>query len=495
MRASLRPTRPWKSVRLLAFAPLLAIVALMCWAVASPIGSSPDDDFHLASIWCAGGEKAGECLQGPTDAQRAIPTSLVGANCYAHEPEVSAKCQVFDSSAGYVVTSRGNFTGLYPPVFYSTMNLLASANIEASAVLMRLLNILLLVGITTALCTLLPTSRRVPLLWGQVITTVPLGIFLLASNNPSAWAIISAGTLWIALLGYFETSGWKRTILGGFAVLSTILGAGSRADAAVYAVVAVLAVLILTAAPSRRWVVSALLPVGIVVIAVGSYFSATQSSSAMSGLTQEGDGLAGVSWQTLLVDNLLEVPSLWIGVFGSWNLGWLDTHLPAVIWVGNFVVFAAVIFAGLKAQSIRKVIATGMVLGAMWIVPTYILVQSKIMVGNVVQPRYILPLIIMFAGIALLPVGASRLSFSWTQIAVLIAILSFSNSLALHLNISRYVTPGASILWWEIPLPPIFVWGLGSLAFAALLATMAWTTLRPVPDNVLTRGIGSPAGG
>ena len=38
--------------------PLLAILALACWALASPVGSSPDDNFHLASIWCAGGNES-----------------------------------------------------------------------------------------------------------------------------------------------------------------------------------------------------------------------------------------------------------------------------------------------------------------------------------------------------------------------------------------------------------------------------------------------------
>ena len=37
----------------------LALVAVgLAWSLASPAGSSPDDDFHLASIWCATGDPA-----------------------------------------------------------------------------------------------------------------------------------------------------------------------------------------------------------------------------------------------------------------------------------------------------------------------------------------------------------------------------------------------------------------------------------------------------
>ena len=32
-------------------APLLAVLTLTAWAFASPVGASPDDDFHLASTY------------------------------------------------------------------------------------------------------------------------------------------------------------------------------------------------------------------------------------------------------------------------------------------------------------------------------------------------------------------------------------------------------------------------------------------------------------
>ena len=44
-------------------APLLAYVALLAWAFASPIGAGPDDDYHLISTWCADGGSS-HCLPG-----------------------------------------------------------------------------------------------------------------------------------------------------------------------------------------------------------------------------------------------------------------------------------------------------------------------------------------------------------------------------------------------------------------------------------------------
>ena len=70
---------------------------------------------------------------------------------------------------------------------------------------MRFLNILLFVGLSTALYLLLPLGRRRVLIGLSLLTSVPLGSFLIASNNPSSWAIIGVGFSWLALLGYFET--------------------------------------------------------------------------------------------------------------------------------------------------------------------------------------------------------------------------------------------------------------------------------------------------
>jgi len=59
--------------RLLYIAPALALIALMAWALASPMGSSPDDDFHLTSIWCANASKTYDCAPGKTAATRVVP--------------------------------------------------------------------------------------------------------------------------------------------------------------------------------------------------------------------------------------------------------------------------------------------------------------------------------------------------------------------------------------------------------------------------------------
>ena len=100
------PARPARPVRapdprsmLLAGLCALALVAVgLAWSLASPAGSSPDDDFHLASIWCATGDPAvcrqtGEEIEEGVERVHVLPDLGEGLICYAHAPRVSAACQ------------------------------------------------------------------------------------------------------------------------------------------------------------------------------------------------------------------------------------------------------------------------------------------------------------------------------------------------------------------------------------------------------------------
>ncbi|WP_166784040.1 DUF2142 domain-containing protein [Cryobacterium suzukii] len=468
----------------------MAILALSAWALASPVGASPDDDYHLASAWCATNVDTEQCGLVPEKSERSVPNSLLASPCYAFKSTESASCQgaMFEDTNNFVTSDRGNFSGAYPPVYYSVMHLLAGSNIEVSAMLMRVLNILIFVGLTGVLYAILPVSRRPTLVWAWAISLVPLGMFLIASNNPSSWAIISAGTIWISLLGFLETTGARKIGLGLVATIATIVGAGARADAAAYAVVAVVVVLLLTARWDRKWILSTLLPLGLAALAAAFYLSTSQSTLVSSGLHSASDAAAGPGLKSLLINNLLNVPSLWAGVFGTWGLGWLDTTLPAVVWVAGLGCFGALAFSGLISESVRKLLAVTVVLAAVWIIPTYILLKSETFVGSEVQPRYILPLIVMLGGIAILHVGGTQLALSRGQIIALVSALSVSNALSLHFNMRRYLT-GTDALglnldtnrewWWDIPILPMTVWIVGSVAFVALLLILAPSITRP----------------
>ncbi|PKQ14639.1 MAG: hypothetical protein CVT68_10845, partial [Actinobacteria bacterium HGW-Actinobacteria-8] len=268
-------------------APLLAVLTLTAWAFASPVGAAPDDDYHLVSTWCAlGGSDA--CAPVDDPAMRKVSTAFEASRCYALESGMSAACQ---EDVGLALngatqeTNRGNFQNKYPDVFYGTMRMFAGNDLVRSAIVMRLVNLALFVGLATALAALMPASRRQTLLWGWLVTLVPLGIFLIPSNNPSSWAITGVGTAFLALLGWFESHGRRRWALGALYVVGIIMAAGARSDAAIYAAGATLVASLVTADRQREWLLRSILPIaGLAVIAL-LFATTSQADLGTQGFT------------------------------------------------------------------------------------------------------------------------------------------------------------------------------------------------------------------
>lgn len=478
---------------------MLVFLVLGGWALASPIGSSPDDDFHLVSIWCADGADSEYCELGDAFDERIVPEALVDSSCYAFKPEESAGCQeaVDFNPASTVHTARVNAFGGYPPVYYAVMNQFVGADIQASVVTMRVVNVVLFVALATVLFLLLPVRRRPTLMLAWLITAVPLGLFVLSSNNPSSWAIMGVGFSWIALLGYFERTGWRRVALGALFVLTAVMAAGSRGDAALYTVVAIAAVIFLTFRLKLQYALQALLPL---LVAVGCFLTFRLSrpiESVTQGVTGGGSGGGGPTVEVNLwhefVYNVLETPFLWAGAFGKeWGLGWLDTSMPATVWAGAFACFIAAGFVASRYLDVRKltVLIGGAVL--LWVFPALFLLGSGDSVGENMQPRYLLPLIVLFAGVLMLSPGFEMIRFTRVQSLLIWATLSVSHTVALHINMQRYIF-GTDDLgpnlnngiewWWPAAPSPMIVWLLTSAAFSALVAVVLRYTRVTVPEQ------------
>lgn len=465
-------------------APLLAFITLGAWALASPVGSSPDDDYHLISAWCSSGD-AGNCLPGGSATSRVIPDELLVSPCYAYHPDSSAACQgdLMDIAVAPTVESnRGNFQHAYPPVYYATMGLFAGPHIAESVLWMRAFNVMAFVALTSLTFFLLPTRRRSTLVWGWLTTLIPLGFFLVASNNPSGWAVTGVGTAWIALLGYFETSGRRRIGLGSVFAIAVLMAAGSRADAALFAAMAIAVVMFVKFASSRAFLVASILPVAAAVGALVVFATSGQIGAGVDGFTDPvGATVSTVSPSSLLAYNIINLPFLWTGVFGGWGLGWIDTELPAVVMWAGAASFIAVGYMGLSRLDWRKAVAVGGV-GAMLVaIPLYVLGKGGDSVGTNVQPRYLLPLVVLLGGLLMLEPTGRRISLTRVQVITVGAALVIANLVALETNIRRYVTgddvagfnlnSGAE-WWWDIPISPMAVWLVGSAAFAGLVVIL-----------------------
>jgi hypothetical protein len=485
---------------------LAAVVALLAWGLSSPPGSSPDEHYHLASIWCGHGDVDGRCEPGIAPNVRKIPNPVGSQQCFTNKPRVSAACRGPAYGVDMPAESEtwiGNWNGAYPPVFYRTMSFFVVGDLDPSVSLIRAANALVAVGLLGGLALLLPSRlRRVPIL-AVLATSVPLGLFLVASTNPSSWAYLGCATLWLAVHGAFEQEGWRRHGLRLWILLATVICAGARADAALFALLAIGLGLLLSLPRVRRdWLTDATCVLA-VVIAVKLFRGAGQSSVVADGVP--GWDPSQLSGGALLVANLVDLPRLWsgaAGVGGMGRLGWFDTPMPLVVGVSVLLALGGLLVLGWSQVTWPKAIAGTISLAAVAAYPLALLQLSHVEVGQVVQARYVLPLMVMFVGISLLPrVRLGRIA-AW-QAYVIAGALSVANAVALYTNLLRY-THGlpkrgldrlhslASPEWWWtfLPVGPIAVFLVGAVAFTVLAVTI----VVPLSDRLTSVPEGSTIG-
>jgi hypothetical protein len=163
----------------------------------------------------------------------------------------------------------------------------------------------------------------------------------------------------------------------------------------------------------------------------------------------------------------------------------------AVLYLAAIPVIAAVVL-GIRRPDRAKIVALGLVAFVTVAAPLIVLAKSRAPVGQYVQPRYILPLLIVFVGVALYRRDATGLGGPRIVPWVSAGLLAVAHAIALHAVIRRYVT-GVDVTgwnldanrewWWDVPMGPMATWLGTSLLFAALMAGLALVVDRSRQDD------------
>lgn len=473
---------------------LAGFAALAGWSLASPAGSSPDDDYHLASIWCAQGIDRDHCraVEGLPE-HRLLPYLASGAGiCYGGDFAASAACQdQFTSKVPEIRIDHGNWGGAYPPYFYRLMSVFVSTDVGPAVAVMRLVNSLLAVALVAGLAALLPRRRRPLAAVPLVLTAVPLSMAVLASTNPSSWAILGAATVWPALYVAYEEEGWRRNALAAFAVLASFIGSGSRADGCLFVLMSVALVVILRARHLRRAPVVTAAAVVSFVLAAAIFLSSGHASALTEGF---GYTRPELTTTQLFLINLSSLPTLWLGMFGSGplgNIGWFDTPFPPMIPMLGIAAWFAVLLQGWRRMFPAKLVGLGLIGAALFVHPMYLLMQSRVLVGEGVQPRYVLPILVIFTGLCLLGTRGTTLRLSPVAYWGIVAALGLAHAVSLHIQIRRYVTGldvskilfGDDLEWWWDSAPDAtLVWLAASFGFTWVVAAVLRQALA-APDR------------
>ena len=495
--------RTARGVALPIIAAVGLFVAMLSWAFSSPVGSAPDDTYHLPTIWCSWGEHD-TCTRDDEGSFQAPQT--VSEVCTFQRPLVSASCEYLRSdeqvTVGHLryVASDEQLQG--NAVFHRVLRILVGTDAEQSALNMRILNVAL-AGVMFAWAMVVSRGgarRALALSW--LVVVVPVGMFMVSSTNPSGWVVTGVGTYWAFLLTVLRSQGSSvvhRVFSVAGLLASAFIAVGARADALVFIGGSTVAVVVLAWPQIREKrgvkVGLALLAAAIVVlIAFTSVRDRLVRVIGGIGSAEGADPRLVENGLNPTVNHLVELPSyLWALIGGQAptfgfptaylrGLGWLDTSIPSITGVATLVALVAVVVWGMGAYGWRKVVAVGiafMTLCAAIVLP---LEGANYGPTYVMQPRYVLPMLFVVVGLAALrPLASGRPRL--VTMVVIVVLMIVANAAAQLASLHRY-TNGESLPWMRLdmepnwwwlgaPVGPTTVWFAGTVGFAVFAIAVA----------------------
>ncbi len=474
----------------------VVVATIVCgamWALSSPVGSSPDDQYHQATIWCVGATSttdpetcrvSGQTAEGGRIVE--VPALVAASSCYAFKPAESAACQ--HPLREGIITTEAIDNGSYPGGFYRVMHLLKTDSVPESILAMRLLNVVIAAVLLGGIALLGSAALRRLMVLTLVPVLLPLGWFILASVNPSSWALSGLTAYGFALHSFLLLTDRRRQIAtGALGVVALVLALSARGDAPAYAGVITVALCVLHY--RRLWAAKRLLLIPVVVGAVCLWrVLAAAQVATIAGASAESERTLAEVVPALM----LEFPTLLSGMFGyGFGLGWLDTTVPAVTAFPVVLVIGFLGLTGLGRLSVSKALAVLIIAGPMLLLPLMTLFRTRLIVGESVQPRYLLPLMPILLAVLLTDrVVDDAIRLSRVQAVAIAVSMTVACTAAIYANVRRYITgvDGPTLIdktewWWQSAPAPTTVVIVGGLSFAVFAASLVWTNWRSAPTS------------
>jgi hypothetical protein len=404
-----------------------------------------------------------------------------------------------------VETYRISSDGLgYSIAFFDTMRIMAGTNIEFSVQVMRIFNVLLasLFFFWALKSSNWAISRALSLTWG--VAMVPLGVFFVASVNPSSWTIIGVGTFWAFLASLMskspKTRGRKISLAFGTAA-SAVLALTARTDSGVYLALTTLAILI------WRWnfisthlskASKLLLATGVSIVLL---FTAWIQIRRYQVFPFSFTGAQTSTDQPVpAIKTLLEVPSFLYGLFGGQSarttlrdspiaqgldgyrpvgftqgLGWTDTQIPSMVALMIGAAVLAMMLMGWRTYEKTRILAF-LLLVVLFLAQILLMRAYFDFTGAAfIQPRYFFPISLVIIGIAL-SMRSSEAFLNKLQAFGITILLALAGSIAWLAVSTRYAI-GPEATYTNFGQPIEWWWQFGPGRLASFLIVTVVTTI------------------
>jgi hypothetical protein len=455
------PTATKSEFRHIVLFVLSFLIMAGCWAAVSSYGSQADDNYHLASIYCENDDLE-VCTLDSSGLNALLPGSIT---------RLIPNNQVFE------FTNHFNGPKSRPSIFYIAMSEIVSENVIKSAYLIRAANALIASIVLFAALVVAPHRLRYLLMFSWGIAIIPVGVFSIASANPSSWAITAVGTFWVFCLASLRSIQIdKRKLLAArIGVVATFFMAlSSRNEAALYCLFILIALTIsryrhqhlMEASKSRMFII--MLPlVAFIALSINLLF--VRYRDVFSNLLQL-DFLN--QSPNPLINIVFELPRFFGNHFGgqlTWfqgninfvhGVGWLNFQLPSATGICITSAVVASLIMSINNFSSRSYLSTLF----MWLLLIIFVFTSLALMqfssSLALQARYTMPLLIAFIGITFYNSKESSFFLNNVQ-SVLIAIMVWIGSVAAWQRTASFYSNGDTALWLDFNLEPTWWWPFG----------------------------------
>ena len=481
----------WAAICLVGF-----VMSSYAWVVSSPTGNSPDDGFHQASIWCPTPVNESCTVVDYNDLPSVlIPQSAYYTECYNHYGNKSAAC-ILHLSDNLLVPAARYDDGTYPGYYYDIMHTLVEKDVDRTILVIRWVNVSMAALLYGAIFFLASPSGRRLVAYTLLGTAVPLVTFFSASINPTSWGIMGVVSAWLALhLGLTSTSKPRRLALFGLAVIGAAVAAAARSDSGAYLVV-ICCVILVYHWPNLIHRLRLVIPLAVVsLLGVISNLSGAQGAVVTEGMSRPAEIIGDPI--RVLAYNILETPDFFTS-FWFFSMGSLDAPVPMITGTLAAAVTIGLCWWGASRakMNIRHILCLIGLAVAIVGLPIATLQVTLTYYPNVIQARYLAPLIIVFVGVCLADRIKDAAPLSRTATLWFLVLISVANAYALRTLIQRYTTGligshainlNIGVQWWRGGGPsPMGTWIMGSIGFALMSTILFAVRMRPsAPKEVL----------
>ena len=456
-------------------------LVLSCWALSVPPGGTPDEGYHVASIYCARGVVPGKCQKvvGESELGSAVVVPYLSDYCFHRGPEISASC--LQESSGNTLIIQSRFPGSdLRNIYYWIQNTFSGTNTYNSVIAMRFANIFLFILVLSLVLRLNHSRLRRAALIGIVLSLVPQGVYLISSVNPSSWALTGVSSNWVFFCYLRNNSIKSSKTVSWVGYLLTLTLTLARLDSLGFVVFTTICVLLFTKSPSKVSKSMTLFfgALGSLAVFVILYFNFAEAFLSQLKVAFSSTTGSGFLWYWFI--HIVDIPAFSFGFnyqdFGPLG-GSLEVLMPPIVAIIQIGLFTLLALCLIKCYS-RKLLVFHF-LTFIFLYSVLIQQLSAEMTYNPywVQGRYILPLIPFLIGFSLQLVKSELQLPSRAQMKLLAGLLSLSHAIAFLTLVQRYsigsvrsLTNPFSFEWSYFPaLPAVVVWSMGSLGFLSLL--------------------------